>query len=251
MLGAAVFHVEHAEEIAIAIHYAQHRQTEAMGMFHVEHEQKKPNLRNEWEGGFEQVREWLGAEGRDYPAANLFSLHRYCSLLYSASGHTNLISANDRADLAVRHILPSLLMATPLQMVPKKVVLDFGSGAGIPGIPLKILHPESRFILVESRRKRASFLREVVRQLKLTAVEVCNQRIEDLQEMLYEGVDVVVTRAVSNLRSLMPWIDPVLKPHGTVIATLDQTRGLNQSVAVLTRCKGEALGQTHWFGLIR
>ena len=217
----------------------------------MEQERKTPNSCEGWEGSFERVREWLDSQGREYPLSSQVSLHRYCSLLYIASGRLNLISPNDRKELAVRHVLPSLLMGKVLQMLPRRVVLDFGSGAGIPGIPLKILHPESRFILVESRRKRANFLREVVRQLRLTAVEVYNERIEDLHQALPEGVDVVVTRAASNLQHLMSWVGLVLKPHGTVIATLDQTRGFHQSVAILVRSRGEVLGQNHWFGLIR
>jgi 16S rRNA (guanine527-N7)-methyltransferase len=220
-------------------------------MFHVEHERDVPNWKGAWERDFDRIGGWLDKTVRDYPEGCLPSLRHYCRLLYDASWKINLVSPNDRTDLAIRHVLPSLEMAMMLKIVSSRVVLDFGSGAGIPGIPMKLLLPEKQFILVESRRKRANFLKDVVRQLGLTGIEVANQRIEDMRCTLKEGVDVVVTRAVVNLQGLMSLVDSVLKPYGMVITTLAPSRGYRQGVAVLCRSRGEVMGQTYCFGLLR
>lgn len=243
-----MFHVEH--ELLLRERYKSYRARKE-DMFHVEHEGEKLNSRADWEDGYGEVVAWMVSRGTDLSLSQRISLYDYCRLLHAASEKANLISPRDRGDLAIRHILPSLCMGKVLSLVPNKVVLDFGSGAGIPGIPLKILYPESHFILVESRRKRANFLRDVVRRLKLSSIDVHNNRIEDLHAQLSESVDVVVTRAVSDLTGLRFWVDPVLKPHGVAITTLDSHRGYHRSRGVLLRRQNEALGQINWFGVLR
>ena len=156
------------------------RQARVEEVFHVEHKCESLSHRADWEDGYEEVEEWTSIHGAVLSTVQRAALREYCRLLHAASEKTNLISPRDRRDLAIRHVLPSLGMGSVLSLVPHKVVLDFGSGAGIPGIPLKILFPESHFILVESRRKRANFLREVVRGLGLSSIEVYNSRIEEL-----------------------------------------------------------------------
>lgn len=220
-------------------------------MFHVEHGSEGISHRADWEDGYGEVMAWVIGRGITISVGQQASLYEYCHRLYGASEKTNLMSPGDRGNLAIRHILPSLCMGNVLSMVTNKVVLDFGSGAGIPGIPLKILYPRSHFILVESRRKRANFLRDVVRRLGLGSIDVYNNRIEDLHEQLSGSVDVVVTRAVTDIASLCPWVDPVLKPHGVIIATLDSHRGYHRSKGVLFRHRGGGLGRVSWYGVLR
>ena len=151
----------------------------------------------------------------------------------------------------MRHILPSLYMGALVRLVPHHIVLDFGSGAGIPGIPLKILFQNSFLTMVESRRKRANFLRDTVRRLGFTGVEVKNHRIEELYVSMAGTVDVVVTRAASDLERLWSTVGPVLKDHGVVITTLDLQRGFHRGIGVLMRQQYQAHGQTHWFAMVR
>lgn len=199
----------------------------------------------------ERVATILAARGFQLNRGQTAVLSEYRRLLYLASGRTNLISPGDREEIALRHILPSLYMGTLVRLVPNRIVLDFGSGAGIPGIPLKILYPSSHLTLVESRRKRANFLRDTVRRLGFSGVEVKNHRIEELYVSMAGTVDVVVTRAASDLERLWSAVGPVLKDHGVVITTLDLQRGFHRGIGVLMRQKNQAHGQTHWFAMVR
>jgi len=101
-------------------------------------------------------------------------------------------------------------------------VLDLGSGAGIPGIPLKIVRPEYEVTLVEARRKRASFLSAVVRELELHGVSVLTGRAESLLDDipgLKGGFDVVVTRAAGRPKAVLHAALAFLKPGGRFVAS--------------------------------
>lgn len=205
----------------------------------------------EWEEGVEHLSMWLHKDQGGVTETQRDQLKRFCSYLYYSSGKINLISERDRRMIAIKHVLPSLSMAGLLAAVPNAKVLDLGSGAGLPGIPLKVVFPESYFYLVESRRKRANFLRGAIRNLGLREIEVCNERIEALHASMEQGVDVVVSRATRELAGLLDWVRPVLKPHGLLIASLDQGRGLGKAKAILVRRQTEWVGVTSWYAGVR
>ena len=119
-------------------------------------------------------------------------LRRYICPLYAWSRRTNLVSEKDRLRLASHHLLPSLAMRSVLLRFHHGIVADVGSGSGLPGVPLKISLPEIPFQLIEARRRRANFLKEVTRQLNLQQVEVVNDRVE--------GVGVPATPQARNYR---------------------------------------------------
>jgi len=201
--------------------------------------------------GMEGVAEWLKGNGRSLGGEELKELKVYCQLLHKASAMINLISPADREKIAERHVLPALNMGPLLRAVPNRVVVDFGSGAGLPGIPLKIMFPESHFILIEARRKRANFLREVVRTIGLKKIEIWHCRIEELPRSQEALADVVVTRAASSLVGLWETVASVVQPHGAVIATLDSGRGIGSGAGVLLRKQSRLPGRTLWYGLVR
>ena len=112
------------------------------------------------------------------------------------------------------HLLDSLHVVPFLK--PGFRVADVGSGAGFPGIPLAIVCPDVSFLLLEPRRKRANFLREVARQTRLGNVEVQERRVEDLE--VAGALDVVVARAVGSVHDLLALSARLVKPAGLVIA---------------------------------
>ena len=153
-------------------------------------------------------------------AGEIEKLRQYINLLLYWSERMNLIATRDRDYLPTKHILPALLLLSEVRALPHKTIIDFGSGAGLPGIPLKIALPEIEIILLESRRKRAHFLKEVVRRLGLKGIRAVNQRIEQMESM--EKVELVVTRAAAEPDKLIHLVKPLLKPYGSVVSYLSQ-----------------------------
>jgi 16S rRNA (guanine(527)-N(7))-methyltransferase RsmG len=145
-------------------------------------------------------------------------LWEYACLLLRWSRRMNLVSPGDRTQIFTKHIGPAYLMAELVKSVPHATVVDYGSGAGLPGIPLKIVFPHSLFYLVEVRRKRASFLQAVIRTLGLTKVSVINQRLEDWT-CPSGPVDLVVSRATAGT-DLASQVRAHVAPDGSILTTL-------------------------------
>ena len=151
--------------------------------------------------------------------ADAFS--RYLRLLVQWNRVQRLTSYRWPADIAEKLFLDSLLF---LRWVPPGAgrLLDLGAGAGIPGLPLKIVKPEIALTLVEARRRRASFLTVVVRELALEGVSVLAGRAENLLEAdpgLRASFDAVLTRAAAPLPSILPLAMAFLRPGGRFIAS--------------------------------
>jgi 16S rRNA (guanine527-N7)-methyltransferase len=123
----------------------------------------------------------------------LSQLSTYLDLLVKWNAHTNLTAIRDPDEIVRRHFGESLFAARHLP--PAGTLLDLGSGAGFPGLPIQLAVPELKVTLSESQNKKASFLREVVRTLDL-GTEVWGHRVEDLPAS--RRFDVVTLRAVDN-----------------------------------------------------
>lgn len=127
----------------------------------------------------------------------------------------NLISHKSEFDIPIRHFIDSLTLA---EFVPAgSSLLDIGTGAGFPGVPLKILDPSIRLILVESNSRKVSFLRELCRKLDLE-VKILNTRVEDLGEEYRSACDIVVSRAGLRLPELLKKGAFFAAPGGRIIA---------------------------------
>ena len=112
-------------------------------------------------------------------------------------------------------------MGTHIESIPNETILDVGSGSGIPAIPLKIYHPMSRFYLVESRRKRANFLKSVIRKLHLKGITVINSRVEDWDDDVI--ADVVTARSVANPMALQKWVSNHVHKKSVLVCTLNES----------------------------
>jgi 16S rRNA (guanine527-N7)-methyltransferase len=146
-------------------------------------------------------------------AGYLFELDRW-------RGRINLTGRLSAAGL-VEHALESLLGATLITDSAR--VIDIGSGAGFPGIPIAIGRPDLHLTLVEPRAKRAAFLRHVARTLPLANVEVLEKRAENLSQA---GWDVATTRAVGTPASLTG-LSSLLQPSGLLLAWTVETESLS------------------------
>jgi 16S rRNA (guanine527-N7)-methyltransferase len=141
---------------------------------------------------------------------------RYVEILLLWRQRLSLTSAATARSIVLDHILDSLYVVPFVR--PGFQVADIGSGAGFPGVPLAIACSEAHFVLVESRRKKANFLREVARQMRLANIEVAEQRAEVLLEDFPDLFDVVVSRAVGPVIELLTLAAPLLRHDGLVIA---------------------------------
>ena len=148
----------------------------------------------------------------------LRGLEKFWEILSFWNQRINLVSVKTRRDFYLIHLLDSLV---PLSFMPPKEfsLLDLGTGAGLPGIPIKLCRPEIHLTLVEASRRRSSFLREAVRQLCLSSVKIINDRVENIlsrgNEPLYS---VVISRATWSLEHYLSLGSPFLAPRGKLIA---------------------------------
>lgn len=144
-------------------------------------------------------------------------LYRYMNLLLDWNNKINLTAITKEEDIILKHFIDSISINEYLK--EKNKIIDIGTGAGFPGIPLKIINPNMEFILVDSLNKRINFLEEVAKELCLEKMQLIHSRVEDLaKNMNYrEKADVVVSRAVANLRVLVEYMLPFVKKEGICI----------------------------------
>jgi 16S rRNA (guanine527-N7)-methyltransferase len=132
----------------------------------------------------------------------------------------NLTAIRDTEGIRTKHFLDSFSCALAWKDNPPRRLIDIGTGAGFPGIPLKILYPSLELTLVESVGKKAAFCRHAVAVLKLEAVEVVTARAEELGQMpaKRESYDWAVARAVANLPVLAEYLLPLVQVGGRMLA---------------------------------
>jgi 16S rRNA (guanine527-N7)-methyltransferase len=145
--------------------------------------------------------------------ARLFSDH--AAELIKWNLKTNLTAITDPKEIAVKHFIDSL---APARMIPSgSTMLDMGSGGGFPGIPLKIVLPALSVSLLDSSRKKISFLKHLIRTLNLRDIDAYQMRAENLSGM-GGRFDVVICRAFSSLEKYVELALPVLSENGIIIA---------------------------------
>ncbi len=146
------------------------------------------------------------------------ALSTYLRLLVKWNRTYNLTGIRDPDELVERHLVESLALAPLLR---GERIADVGTGAGLPGIPLAIVAPERRFVLIESRAKRVRFLRHVVLTLGLENTEIAHTRVEDLR--CERPFDTVLARAVAPPEALVQMTRHLTAP-GTILLLLTATR---------------------------
>jgi 16S rRNA (guanine527-N7)-methyltransferase len=146
------------------------------------------------------------------------SMGRHALELLQWNRTTNLTAITDPLDVAVKHYVDSLAAAIWIDRGAR--ILDAGSGGGFPGIPLKIMRPDLTITLVDSVRKKVSFLKYAIRTLNLNGITAVHGRLEDLGSSLpyRNNVDLVVCRAFSSLEDFTRLTLPFLSAGGSLLA---------------------------------
>jgi 16S rRNA (guanine527-N7)-methyltransferase len=146
-------------------------------------------------------------------------LQSYLYLVKCWNERINIVSKKDEKRLVNRHIVESLSVLKEIEIQPNAEILDIGSGAGFPSIPISVLRRDLNFTLVESKRLKVLFLKEVVSQLNLKNITVLCERVENLsQEKWKDYFDLAFSRAVASLEKVYGWSKNFLKPNGCYIA---------------------------------
>ena len=151
-------------------------------------------------------------------AATVALCARYADLLIERNTTVNLTAITIPADIATKHFLDSFTAVAARTWTGRERIIDVGSGAGFPGLALRLALPGTRVTLVESMGKKARFLEEVTSMLGLAGVEVRNERAEALAHTRRERYDVATARAVGTLGAIVEYLLPFLRVGGDAIA---------------------------------
>lgn len=143
--------------------------------------------------------------------------YKYMELLLEWNEKINLTAIIEPKEIILKHFVDSLTIAKYIK--EKDRLIDVGTGAGFPGIPLKIYRPDLRITLVDSLNKRINFLNEVINNLKLKKINTVHSRVEDFgkDKEYREKYDYVTARAVANLSTLSEYLIPITKIGGKCI----------------------------------
>lgn len=164
----------------------------------------------------------MGAKGLGISLNNkqINMFKRYMELLKEWNQRLNLTAITDDLEIAVKHFIDSLTCAATGYVSSNVKVIDVGTGAGFPGIPLKIAYPEMQLVLLDSLKKRIEFLDVLVRELGLNGVTALHGRAEDIAQMgeYRETFDLCLSRAVAHLSVLSEYCIPFIRCGGTFLA---------------------------------
>lgn len=167
----------------------------------------------------ETLKEAGNAAGFTLSEKQLDQFTRYADLLLETNKSLNLTAITDPEEVAVKHMVDSLLVYDP-ERFHNHTIVDVGTGAGFPGLPLKIYDPGMRVTLIDSLQKRLNFLEQVVKDLGLGQVRCTHARAEDAGKdpALREKFDVAVARAVAALPVLAEYCLPLVRVGGVFYA---------------------------------
>jgi len=149
----------------------------------------------------------------------LSQFRAYVLLLEEWNKRTNLVSRGDVSKIVSRDVRESIAFSMAGIVFERGRALDLGSGAGFPGLPLKIIYPDLRLTLLDSRKMKTLFLRQAVERLALSGVEVVCSRVEQYSTLINNlEYDVVLSRAVAEMEKLWRWSRVLLQKEGVLIA---------------------------------
>lgn len=168
----------------------------------------------------EELRRKAKLIGIDLSDEQCEQFQKYFEYLVEKNKVMNLTGITQKEEVIDKHFIDSLALAQKIDLTKPVSVLDLGTGAGFPGIPLKITFPNLKITLLDSLSKRIGFLNEVIELLGLTDIEAIHGRAEDFAKKgkLRDTFDFCISRAVANLSSLSEYCIPYVKKGGYFIS---------------------------------
>ena len=164
--------------------------------------------------------EQLNSIGAQASAEQIELMTRYMEMILDRNQHINLTAIKDPDEFLLRHYVDSAAVMNIPEYQEASSVLDLGTGAGFPGVPLAILSPDKEFVLLDSLRKRLNVIEEFCGELGIHNVKVLHARAEDAgrDKKIREKMDLCVSRAVADLSVLSEYCLPVVRKGGAFIA---------------------------------
>ena len=190
----------------------------------------------------------IGVEINDQQA-NQFV--QYFNLLVEWNKKMNLTAITDSHDVLVKHFADSVISNSVIDYPSYESLIDIGTGAGFPGVPLKILYPHLQVTLVDALNKRIQFLNLVIEALGLEDIEAIHGRAEDLARTeMRDGYDLCVSRAVSQLNVLCEYCMPFIRPGGCFVSykgakTMEELEASANAITLLGGQLNQVTDQIH------
>ena len=162
----------------------------------------------------------LNVLGLKLTTYQLSTLEQYEQQLLEWNTRFNLTAIQEPEKIRTKHFLDSLTCLLAMRDTPMDKIIDVGTGAGFPGLPIKILYPRMQLTLVESVRKKVNFLYHIVESLGLEGVEILNERVETIGQIAIhrQRYDWAIARAVAVMPVLMEYLIPLVRVGGAAIA---------------------------------
>lgn len=169
-----------------------------------------------------QAGELFRRNGFEVPAERIEALVAYERLLLEWNAKINLVSRRDTSEFFIRHIVGSISFLFAHSLRGDASLLDVGTGGGLPGIPLAILHPGLRVTMIDSIRKKTVAVGRIIEDLGLSNARVDCTRVEDLRPGPRVGrFDYIIARAVSSASKVIEWCGPLLASGGGADGGMD------------------------------
>jgi len=187
--------------------------------------------------------------GRPLGVLELQTFDKYLALLQKWQRVQRLVGSAEPAWIVENLFLDSLLF---LRVLPPGLpaIADVGSGAGLPGIPMKIVLPSLDVTLIESRLRRASFLAAAIRELGLSRARVVSTRVEGVAEELLGTFGAVVMRCAGGMEDLLPSVSKLVSPGGVIVCSGPPSRKTLQG-GEWVEVQGYKAGRTRLFAVFR
>lgn len=170
--------------------------------------------------GLDILKSGLIEFGLEFDNFKIKQLMDYYELLLEWNSFMNLTTITEFDEVCTKHFLDSLSICRIIDCTKEFSLIDIGTGAGFPGIPLKIVFPNMEITLLDSLGKRVKFLNEVIKKLDLKNIDAIHGRAEDFAKsgIMREKFDVCISRAVANLSTLSEYCIPYVKIGGCFVS---------------------------------